>query len=157
MGSSKYTYITPYLEVVGKLEVTIMKIKRVCPKHPSNNQGSNKFCGICGSEIENVDVPTTRKVDPADVLNDANFEDNLYSPEYLGDDILLPNQNPLPKLDFDSDGGCALNLYSDEMDAIKIKQVQWFEKQYKDEITLLQEKFGPEKVHVRWGVVSYWS
>lgn len=150
------TIIGPYLEIIGKLTTTEIKIKRECPKHRQRFQADNKFCGICSLEIESVEIPITKKVDPWEVLGYENFDDGLFSPEGLSS-IMIPNDTPLPKIKWDSEESGTLNLSSIEMDEKSAKQVEWFNKKFKKEITLLSEKFGYTNVHVRWGLVSYWS
>lgn len=154
MGMDKQTVIGPYLEILGKLTATEIKIKRQCPSHPKLKQDDNKFCGTCGKLIESVEVPITKEVIPCNVIE--NDDDDLWSPEGM-DSILISNNAVEPSIDWDDETDETLNLFTPEMDKTRVAQVEWFNKAYKKDIALLKEKFGDDKVQVRWGLVTYWS
>ncbi len=156
MGMDQQITIGPYLEIIGKLTTTEIKVKRECPKHRQLKQAENKFCGFCGLEIETVEVPVEKEVYPINILNTADLEDSLFSPNEMNS-ILLPNDSSDDDIDWEVEMGGALNLFSVEMDELKKAQVIWFKKTYEEEIALLREKFGYNNIQIRWGIVSYWS
>jgi hypothetical protein len=155
MGMSMHVTIGPYVEVIGKLTKTEIKVKRVCPNHPNQKNDNAKFCPSCGTEIQNVDYTETKVLSPLEVLwNEERFEDSIYSPEGM-EEIFLPNKSVPKKIKIDSDYGGSVDLTSS--DEIKDNQLKWMQETYSEEINFLIENFGKDKVFVKWGVVSYWS
>lgn len=155
MGMRLSVTIGPYVEVIGKLTKTKIKVKRVCPNHPNQKNDNAKFCPACGTEIQNVDYTETKVLTPSRVLwSDERFEDSIYSPEGM-EEIFLPNKSVPKKIKIDSDYGGTVDLSS--VDEIKDNQLKWMQETYSEEINFLIENFGKDKVSVKWGVVSYWS
>ena len=155
MGMRLSVTIGPYVEVIGKLTKTEIKVKRVCPNHPNQKNDNSKFCPTCGTEIQNVDYTETKVLTPSRVLwSNERFEDSIYSPEGM-EEIFLPNKSVPKKIKIDSDYGGTVDLSS--VDEIKDNQLKWMQETYSEEIDFLIENFGKDKVFVKWGVVSYWS
>ena len=147
--------IGPYIEVIGKLTKTEIKVKRVCPNHSNQKNDNAKFCPTCGTEIQNVDYTETKVLTPYRVLwSDERFEDSVYSPEGM-EEIFLPNESVPKKIQIDSYYGGSVDLTS--VEEIKSDQLKWMQETYSEEINFLIENFGKDKVFVKWGVVSYWS
>ena len=147
--------IGPYVQVIGKITKTEIKVKRVCPNHPNQKNDNAKFCPTCGTEIQNVDYTETKVLTPSRVLwSDERFEDSIYSPGGM-EEIFLPNKSVPKKIKIDSDYGGTVDLSS--VDVIKSDQLKWMQETYSEEINFLIENFGKDKVSVKWGVVSYWS
>jgi hypothetical protein len=155
MGMSMHVTIGPYLEVIGKITKTEIKVKRVCPNHPNQKNDNAKFCPSCGTEIQNVEYNENETLTPSEVLwDDQRFEDSLYTPEGFSD-IFLPNKSVPKQIRINSDYGGTVDLSS--VDVIKSDQLKWMQETYSEEINFLIENFGKDKVFVKWGVVSYWS
>jgi hypothetical protein len=155
MGMDLSTIIGPYLEVTGKRESTVIKVKRLCPNHPNKEQ-DGKFCTHCGVEVQNVEIPKIEKLHPYHVIRKLAEDFDLWSPEGM-DEYIIPNRNFIDQIRFDLDNGGAVNLYDTNIDVLKQRQVEWFKNEFQPAIDLLQTTFGLENVHVRWGIISYWS
>lgn len=148
MGVDKYTFIGPYIKILGKLDISVIKVKRVCPKHPEMNQ-DGKFCKECGTLIENVEYTVNEKINFYDLLK----SDNLYTPPYLND-VLLGNYNvPEGQIMVDDDT-TEIDL-TDISELIKT-QKEWFIKEYYIEIDILNKTFGEDNIKICWGLVTYW-
>ena len=153
MGMHQQTHLGPYIEILGTLRETETKIERRCPQHLSIQQLNNKFCGICGTLIENFDVPITREISASELLTD---NDEFWSPEGL-DSILLPNDSPDDEIGYDNEEGGAINLFGTDMNDLMASQIEWLNLEYSHTISFFKEKCGNDNVQVRWGIVGYWS
>jgi len=153
MGSSISTLITPFIKVNGVKTITEVKVKRICPKHPTIKYTNEKFCSQCGALIINEDVSKQVKLTPRELFyKNEEFEDTLYTPEYC--DVFLPNDTPPDSVYIGENGG-DVNLL--ERPAMMEQQLHWFHHTYSKQIALFQREFGEGNVIVGWGVVSYWS
>lgn len=154
MGVYKSVVIGPYLQVLGKKEITIIKVRRFCQNHSIKNT-DDKFCSICGGLIESEEIPQVKVLTPSKVYySKEEFEDRLYSPEYLSS-IFLPNKYPPGRLNLDSDDSSAIELSN--MDELRQNQLDWFYGSYNDIISFMKDEFGVDNVYVKWGLVTYWS
>jgi hypothetical protein len=150
MGMDFQVRLGPYLEVSTTLTEPVTTVKRKCPNHPEVTQFNNKFCPICGETIINVDDIKVEKIRACDIIE----WDKLIPPGGF-DNILLPQKSPPNDFDFDIDDKNSLNLLG--KDVIINEQVEWFNKTYANEIKILRDKFGENNVHLKWGIISYWS
>jgi hypothetical protein len=151
MSVNLQTHLGPYLQVSTKLTKPVTTVKRQCPSHPNRKQDNNKYCPICGAEVLNVDDIKQVNVMPMDIIG----WDRL-SPAHEMKDILLPQTSVPNNIDFDIENcNVVINLLG--INKIMVEQVEWFKTKFANEIQALGEAFGPENIHVKWGVVSYWS
>lgn len=155
MGMDLSTTIGPYIEISGKREMTVIKIKRLCPNHPNKEQ-DGKFCSHCGAEVQNVEVPKVEKLYPYSVIHKVNEDAELWTPEGM-DDIIIPNKTPPQKIRIDDQDNDVVDLTETNLDNVKSAQIEWFKNKFQPAIDILQTTFGLENVHVKWGFVSYWS
>jgi len=146
--------IGPYIEAIGKAEVKIEKVKRICPNHPNSKVGEAKFCPTCGTLIKNKDYVETHKLSAIDVLNGETYHDELWASEGM-ENIIMSNETPPDDINFYVEYGNSVEITNPE--DTKTKQLTWFNKAYQKEITMLKDKFGDDKIKVKWGVVAYWS
>ena len=78
------------------------------------------------------------------------------SPAHEMKDILLPQTSVPNNIDFDIENcNVVINLLG--INKIMVEQVELFKTKFANVIQVLGEAFGPENIHVKWGVVSYWS
>lgn len=152
MGMDLSTIIGPYIEIKGKHTKSITKVKRVCPKHPKT-ETNNKFCGICGTEIQSVEYKDVKPVIMQHFIWDKfNDDDDFFSPEGLNH-IILPNKSVPGKVRTTDEGAVDLTNCHE----IMTKQINWFVNSYADHIKIFKDNFGDENVLIKWGIVSYWS
>ena len=160
MGVSYHVYIGPYIHVSGGKEETIVKVDRLCVKHPGIKQDKNKFCSECGTEIINVDREERKTYTPSEYFHrnaDEDVFDRLWSPERM-DNTFIPNREVPDSIRIDSyGGGFPSSLDLSDANHIMSTQKSWFFQEHKNELNLLTKMFGEENVSVKWGVVSYYS
>lgn len=153
MGYDRSVQIGPYLEVKGKIEKNVAKVKRVCPNHKSR-QTKDKFCSLCGTLVENVDFNEVETITPKQLLrSESENSDDLYSPE--GMSVFISNLNPPNNISVDYYDYDSIDL-SDKAEVMSI-QLDWFKSKFSEEIKLFVDNFGKENVKVCWGVLVYWS
>lgn len=156
MGMDLSTTIGPYIKISGKRETTVIKIKRLCPKHPNKEQ-DGKFCTHCGTEIENVEVPKVEKVYPMGLLHkNDEWDDDLWSPEGM-DHIIIPNERPPQKIRIDDQDNDVADLTDIDLERVKSTQIEWFKNKFQPAVDVLADALGVENVQVKWGIVTYWS
>lgn len=159
MGVSYHVYIGPYIHVSGGKEETIVKVDRLCVKHPGIKQEKNKFCSECGTEIINVDREERKTYTPSEYFHrnaDEDVFERIWSPENMNNTFMSGRRVP-DSINIDSYGGDFPSAY-DLSDANCImSQVSWFFQEHKEDICLLRKMFGEENVSIKWGVVSYYS
>lgn len=153
MGVDKHTTIGPYLQIKGKLEKKIPKIRRACPNHP-NRVTNDKYCSLCGKEVESQEYVETLQLNARDVYykSDIYEDDVLYFPEHH--DTILPNISVPHKISL-ADEHNTVDL-SNATSIIDL-QLEWFRKTYAKEIEMFTKEFGEDKVTIGWGVVTYYS
>jgi hypothetical protein len=153
MSTSKSTIIGPYLKIDGVHILNIPKIKRVCPTHQKETK--DKYCSLCGKEVENVEYTETKKLSGIDFYNQSkmNGEDRLYVADYCN--VVLPNKSYPNMIRVDSYDNDVIDL-TDCASLIQ-EQIDWFKKEYVNEIAIFIEAFGETNVSVKWGVATYWS
>lgn len=152
MGYSKNVYIGPYLEVNGVMQKSVPKIKRVCPNH-GETKTNDKFCSKCGSEILNQDYEEIIHIKP-NLFAHQNFDDDgLWQPENVPS--FIPNKQIPNRFKIDSDYGGTCDIGGNQH--LIPEQIDWFIREYNQEITKFVEAFGSNNVIVHWGVIVYWS
>lgn len=159
MGVSYNVYIGPYIHVSGNKEETIVKVDRLCVKHPGIKQEKNKFCSECGSEIVNVDREERKTYTPSEYFHrnaDENVFERIWSPEHM-DNTFMSRRRVPDSIHIDSYGGDFPSAYDLSDDSHIMSQVSWFFQEHKNELDLLRKMFGEENVSIKWGVVSYYS
>ena len=150
MGMGLQVHFGPYIYVDANLTEPVTKVKRQCPAHPKIKQDNNKFCPTCGATVVNVDEVKYVDVNPGDIVD----WDKL-SPPHQMRNILLPQDLAPNEIKFDTDDYNEIDLSNIEV--IKSEQIDWFMAEYAAEIIKLYNRFGSQHVHVKWGVISYWS
>lgn len=159
MGTSMSVHVGPFVRV--KLEPTtyISNVKcctnQGCKKH--ERASIEKFCPDCGTKIETTGVELTGTIGWQEFLplKDYEYEDELYTPDYLGgedEEILLSNYAGGSYLD---DQGAVLSLSNDLSDRIEIDTNE-FNNRHREMLKEMKEFFG-NKMTIEYGVCSYWS
>ena len=140
MGCHQKIYMGPCIRIIrDKVEMIEKIFACVKCKHPSNNL----FCGMCGGEIKQLELPVISEINVYDIVYDTQELSGLYS--CISDEYIIHNTKTpyVLRLDENSDDGF-YDLVSDPtqshfqslIDYLDAHKIKW---EYK------------------FGVISYWS
>jgi len=143
------TYLGIYIKAIPKKVEEKSYNHQKCSEGHTNNYSAN-FCQECGQKI--ITLSSIDKVDHTyfNMLNDGTipevYEDMVYKPEYLDDEILIPNNNiygvELYK-------GGAYSIYQN----YSIHSIRTFKDEYSDFLEVLDSAY--KSYEVLYGVVYY--
>jgi hypothetical protein len=152
MGLDLNMHIGPYLEVKGvKIVKTVKKVYQ-CSQLHSNNE-SNKFCPLCGRQLDFFNIEREEYKTPFHLFNDIyGYDDNqLY---FFDEKSIAISKVDYPNQIFISDE-YIVDLTNSQ--SIIDEQITWFKKYFFKEIEFFNENFGKENVSVKWGFIYYYS
>ena len=147
MGSEKNAYVGPYIVTEGIPQKESNAYDAECSQ--CGNSGDGAFCSDCGTKLTYEKVMTRDWRWNKFEIHDGEDEPALWEPEHVEDInmdnsiVLVPVNNDMWRLQHNLDG------------LIINESLKAFKERHKKEIELLKQRV--EKVHVRFGLVEYWS
>jgi len=156
MGSSKDTYLGPYVEVRPKQETIKVEIdtceQDTCNNHGKNLAGTGAFCSLCGSRVYRLLKDKQKEIGAWEFVHDDEIEvDTFFVPEWVDDGqnktIILPNRYP----DGVSWNENTLVISGERIDG----ETKEFSRHYAKELKKFLSFFGYEGYCVKWGLVQY--
>jgi len=140
------TYLGVYIKAIPKKVEEKSYNHQKCSNGHANNYDAN-FCQECGQKL--IILSSIDKVDHTyfNMINDGTipevYEDTIYKPEYLDDEILIPNEE-----------GYGTELY--EEGAYPLYQnydVRTFKNEFSDFLMVLYSVY--ESIEILYGIVYY--
>jgi hypothetical protein len=157
MSSNINVYIGPYIEFDQRPQKKVVKIKRYCKNHPQIKQEQLKFCGQCGEPITTEEYNELIDIGFWEIFvaNDLG-EDDLHSPEYQST-ILMANESIPNGFKISPNFDDCVCEFGDNYSENIEEQITWFKERFSKHIQLVKDAIGERYVHIKYGVITYWS